>query len=186
MNVHITCIAHAACSISFGSVVNAFATVSGMNSQMTKPNVVTIVAQKMVCMSALFTLSWYIEVKHSIANNKSWVDPAYAAVLRKVDGICDSFDAFLSEHKNMPMRVQTVSVRLLMRYTEFCRGLSKAFVLKALGADAEAKAEFKSFSEKFGKKEIEMERYYDHYLACKKVFALIVKPAKKVLQPGTE
>ncbi len=106
----------------------------------------------------------YIEVKHSVASNKSWVDPEYAHVLREVEEICDSFDAFIAEHKNMPKRVQTVAYRLLMRYTEFCRGLSRALVLKTLGADVEAKAEYKRFAAEFGKHEVEIERYYDHMM----------------------
>jgi len=106
----------------------------------------------------------YIEIKHSVSSNKSWVDPDYVSVLREVQGICDSFDDLIAEHKNMPKRAQTVSFRLLMRYTEFCRGLTKAFTLKALGFDDEAKAVYKSFADGFGKYELEMERYYDHMM----------------------
>ena len=109
-------------------------------------------------------LQSYIEVKHSVSSGKSWVAPEYTPMFREVAGICDSFDALIAEHKNMPMRAQTVAYRLLMRYTEFCRGLSKAFVLKSLGADVEAKEEYKRFAADFGKYELEMERYYDHMM----------------------
>ena len=124
----------------------------------------------------------YIEVKHSVSSGKSWVDPEYTPVVREVKGICDSFDALIAEHKNMPMRAQTVAYRLLMRYTEFCRGIAKALVLKTLGADAEAKEEYKKFSADFGKYEIEMERYYDHMMMDHAYTALFATKSTSISQ----
>ena len=108
----------------------------------------------------------YIEVKHSVKTDKSSYSPVHADLIRKVKGICDEFDALIEKNKNMPMRAQTVAMRLLARYTEFCRGFAHALVLRALGADNEAKASFDEFAAKFGKYELEMDRYYDHLMLC--------------------
>ena len=42
------------------------------------------------------------------------------------------------------------------------------------------------FFAEFGKYEIELERYYDHYLAAKSLLPIVRKPAKFVLQAGNE
>jgi hypothetical protein len=117
----------------------------------------------------------YIEQKHSIKNSKDTKDVEVAALLRNVDGICDELDSLLAENKNMPMRAQTVAVRLLLRYTEYCRGLAKALILRASGEDAEAKVEIDAFANRFGAYEIELERYYDHKMMCGAIKALFKK-----------
>ncbi len=117
----------------------------------------------------------YIEQKHSVKSDKDTKDTEIAALLRKVDCICDELDGLLSENRNMPMRAQTVAVRLLLRYTEYCRGLAKALILRAEGADTEAKAEIDAFANRFGAYEIELERYYDHKMMCGAIKALFKK-----------
>ena len=91
-------------------------------------------------------------------------NPEYAQTLRKIPSVVDEYTAFFEAHKNMPMRAQTVAYRILWRYLEYCKGMSKVFVLKALGAGAEANEEFYRFFEDFGKYELEMERWFDHYM----------------------
>ena len=66
----------------------------------------------------------------------------------------------------MPWRVQTVAMRLIRLYTEYCRGLASAMALKCMGKDAEAKAEATAFLNEFGKYEVAYERYYDHMLCA--------------------
>ena len=67
-------------------------------------------------------------------------------------------------HKVMPHRVQTVSWRLLNRYTEWLDWMADITVLKAQGRDWEAKEVAVKFEKDFGKYELELERYYDHGL----------------------
>ena len=117
----------------------------------------------------------YIEQKHSVKSDKDTKDTEIAALLREVDCICDELDGLLSENRNMPMRAQTVAVRLLLRYTEYCRGLAKSLILRAEGADREAKAEIDAFANRFGAYEIELERYYDHKMMCGAIKALFKK-----------
>ena len=88
-------------------------------------------------------------------------NPDVAKDLREIEFVIKDFAPFVEAHKNMPMRSQTVSFRLLNRYLEYAEELSKVFVLKSLGADREAHRAFWKFVNEYGKYEIEMERYFD-------------------------
>ena len=94
-----------------------------------------------------------------------YYNPEIAKKLREVEFMVEEIRPFIEAHKNMPMRVQTVSYRLFNRYLEYVDGMSKVMVLKALGGDREAHRAFWSFVEEFGKYEIEMERYFDFGMA---------------------
>ena len=105
----------------------------------------------------------YLEVPHSLKYDKTHYHKAeMVAPLQEVAGICDRLDAFLAANENMPMRAQTVAIRLLQRYSEFCRGLAATFALKAQKKDVEASDFFKAFAVRFGAYEVEIERYFDH------------------------
>ena len=107
----------------------------------------------------------YLEVPHSLKYDKTHYHKAeMIAPLQEVSAICDRFDALLEKIENMPMRAQTVSVRLLQKYSEFCRGLAEVFALKAAKKDVEASDKFKEFAVRFGAYEVEIERYFDHHL----------------------
>ena len=114
----------------------------------------------------------YLNGKLSLDGNKGgwgkagYYNPTLAESFRKIPEIVEEFRPFVEAHKNMPMRVQTVSYRLLEKYLEYCIGMSKFMVLKCMGADAEANEAFWSFFTKFGKYEQEIERYYDQYMCC--------------------
>lgn len=106
----------------------------------------------------------YIEQKHSVENVKVKVNKAVEDLLGGVEGICDELDAVLLANKNMPKRAETVAMRLMLRYTEYIRGLARALILHSRGEAKEAKQVFDSFASDFGKYEIELDRYYDHRL----------------------
>ena len=89
-------------------------------------------------------------------------NPAMAVNLRKVAGYVDAFEPFAVQHKNMPKRVQTVSMRLLLRYLEYCKKLAEIFAVKCFGASDEAEHMYKKFLDDFGRYEMEMQLYYDH------------------------
>ena len=109
----------------------------------------------------------YLNGKLSSDKSKGkYYNPSLAESFRKVPEIVEEFKPFVEAHKNMPMRVQTVSYRLLEKYLEYCVGLSKFMVLKCMGADAEATEAFWSFFTEFGKYEQEIERYYDQFMCC--------------------
>jgi len=108
----------------------------------------------------------YVEARHTLkVNHNKHYDPSMEEKLLAVEGITREFEEKFAAHRNMPCRVQTVSVRLLTRHMEFCRGLAAALALKCVGKDTEAKAAAIAFEQDFGKYEVAMERYYDHMIA---------------------
>ena len=86
--------------------------------------------------------------------------------------LCHNADIF-DQHRNMPQRVQTVAMRLMRLYTDFCAGYAKFMALKCMGKDAEAKEEAIAFLDDFGKYELAMEHYYDHFMARNAINAII-------------
>lgn len=71
----------------------------------------------------------------------------------------------IGKNLSMPVRVQTVSYRLLWRHLEYCEKLGEIIVAKTQKETEKAFALGEAFTESFGKYEYEIERYYDHYLA---------------------
>lgn len=86
-------------------------------------------------------------------------------------------------HLSMPVRVQTLSYRLLLRHADFIEGLAACMKEKANGLDEEAFLSFEAFRKSFGKYEYELERYFDHGLAFTCI-RLNVKRPTKVLVAG--
>jgi len=107
----------------------------------------------------------YMEAIHTAKKPNSFYNPAMEEKLLAVEEATRKFDEQFMEHRNMPYRVQTVAMRLLTEHTEFCRRLAKAMALKCLGKDDEAKELATELLFKdFGKRELAMERYYDHMM----------------------
>ena len=108
----------------------------------------------------------YLNEKLSVDLSKSkYYNPEFAATLRKIPTLIDEFAPFVEAHKNMPMRAQTVAYRILRRYLEYCKRMSHVLVLKAVGAGQESQEAYYNLLDDFGKYELEMERWYDHYMA---------------------
>jgi len=106
----------------------------------------------------------YMEAKHTSRIPNNFYNPAMEEKLLALVPIAKDFEAKLDEHKNMPVRVQTVAMRLLKLHAEYVQGLAKAMALKSVGKDDEAKDAALSFFDEFGKYEVAIERYYDHML----------------------
>lgn len=105
----------------------------------------------------------YVAARHTLNHDvNQFYKPEMESTLLAVDNIAREYREKFAAYKNMPHRVQTVSVRLLMLHTELCRGLAKALALKCVGKDVAAKEAIGTFMEEFGKNEIAIERYYDH------------------------
>ena len=62
-----------------------------------------------------------------------------------------------------PIRVQTLSRRLLARHAEYVRGFGKFLHLKALGQEEESRKALEEFRIRFGAYEYELERYFEHF-----------------------
>ena len=106
----------------------------------------------------------YMEAKHTSRIPNNFYNPAMEEKLLALVPIAKEFEEKLHAHRNMPIRVQTVAMRLLKLHAEYVQGLAKVMALKALGKDEEAKEAAKAFFAEFGKHEVAIERYYDHML----------------------
>ena len=108
----------------------------------------------------------YLEAQHSIHRDTGkYYRPEMEECLLATEQICQEFANKLAAFKNMPYRVQTVAVRLLIDHTAYCQGIAKALALKCVGKDEEAKEVFTVFAREFGMHEQAIERYYDHTIA---------------------
>ncbi len=96
-------------------------------------------------------------------DGSQFYNPDMAESIKKIPVIIDKYDAFVNEHLNMPYRAQTIAYRLLKYFLEFCREISDALLLKAIGKDEDAKVRHFEALEVLGKHELEIERWYDHY-----------------------
>ena len=113
-----------------------------------------------------------------------YYNPAMVPLLRRVSEIVEDFRPFLEAHKNMPKRVQTVAMRLLIRYLEYVEGFAHFMTLRALGAGAEARKEANEFITRFGRHEVEIERYFDICILGKALEWRIMKKDEDAVNLG--
>ena len=113
----------------------------------------------------------------------NYYNPKAAESMRRVPKINRDFAPFLEAHKNMPLRSQTVSYRVLARYMQYCEGIAPAMILKAYGAGEEAARAFKAFLDDFGKHEIEIERYYDQAQSAQALYNRMLRKGEPAV-PG--
>lgn len=107
----------------------------------------------------------YLETRHTA--HRSYTEhykPEMEESFKKAIALCEKLEQDLQPYRNMPNRVQTVAVRLLGVYAQYCRHLAKLLSLKCTGQDGEAEAAFLRFVDDFGKWELAIEPYYDHAL----------------------
>ncbi len=106
----------------------------------------------------------YMSKKDSSNPNVSvYYNPSVADKIEgELSSVLKEGEALVKSHYDSDVRVETVSVRLLEHYIELCRWLGKLVIKKARGLDDEAKAIYEEFEEYFGKRECEIERYFNH------------------------
>lgn len=115
----------------------------------------------------------YLECLHTAQVPSNFYKPEMEAQLLSVEEAVQKYAQFFDEHKNMPQRVQTVAMRLMRNHVDFCVGYAKFMAIKCLGKDDEAKTAAFAFLDEFGKRELEMEHYYDHFMACNAIKAIV-------------
>ncbi len=72
--------------------------------------------------------------------------------------------ALVKEHYDNDIRVHTVSVRLLEHFIDFLSDYGRILAKKARALDSDAAALYEEFKNEFGKRECEIERYFNHTL----------------------
>ena len=108
-------------------------------------------------------------------------NPEQAKRLEVVKELADEERFLARKHLAMPTRPQTVSWRMLLAHADHCEELAKVVKLKAEGRNFEAFEQAKIFYHETGKKEIGLEPYYDHCLACRVVEQMVKKPQKIII-----
>ena len=116
-----------------------------------------------------FDMDYMQGKKPSDRNIGAFYNPSRVEALHSVKDITAELRQSLEKYKNMPKRAQTVSVRLMLKYTEYCDRLAKCMALKAVGADLEASEAFLELCREFGKYEVEIERYYDQHMMASSI-----------------
>lgn len=106
--------------------------------------------------------------------------PGRVSQLESIYSLCNQEEALAKQHLNMPARPQTVSWRLLLRHAEYCRLVCNVVIPMAKGEHKEAALAREAFYGTFGKYELEIERYYDHGLACR-VLQHITRKTKGII-----
>ncbi len=91
-------------------------------------------------------------------------NPAIAEEVRRVPGIAAEYEEFISSHRQMPYRAQTVMFKLLYYYMDFCVKFSKCLVPKCLGAGPEAAELFQKMLAEIGPRECEIQTCFDQYM----------------------
>lgn len=110
----------------------------------------------------------FLEEEMSVDPEKSkYYAPEHMESLKKIPEVTAKERAFALAHMRMPVRAQSVSMRLLLRHAEFCELLADAAIVLAQGDMEGFREKSKYMADTFGRHEYELERYYDHYLCMK-------------------
>jgi hypothetical protein len=107
-----------------------------------------------------------MEAQHTSRIPNNFYKPEMEEKLLALVPLAKEFEQKLDAYKNMPIRVQTVAMRLLKLHAQYVQGLAQAMALKSLGKDSDAKDAALAFFAEFGKNEVAWERYYDHMLCA--------------------
>ena len=108
-------------------------------------------------------------------------DPDRVPQLKKLFELAALERNLANKHLSMEYRPQTVSWRLLLRHAEYVEKWAQIMIEKAEGNNYKAVALATAFCADFGKYELEMERYYDHSLACRVLEHITRKPQGVIL-----
>ena len=123
----------------------------------------------------------YMEGEKSKDENISpYYDPERAAMLESIFTLCKKEKDLAERHLNMPTRPQTISWRLLLKHAEYCELLAEIMKEKSIGNNQHATELVGEFSKTFGRHELEIERYYDHSLACR-VLEHVTRKTEKII-----
>jgi hypothetical protein len=116
-------------------------------------------------MSAAFDHNYMCGQRSADPEKGDFYNPDHVKSLEQVREIAAEGREFIKTHLAMPTRPQTVSWRLLMHHTEWCEGFAQVMIEKCQGHDEYAMELFVKFMEEFGKREVQIEDYFDFGMA---------------------
>ena len=114
--------------------------------------------------------------QRNMSKNKAvspYYNPEEAKLIATVPDITKEGRELIKKYYNSDYRVRTVSVRLLEHHADFADMLSAALYEKALGNDERCAELGEKMRIEFGKREVELEKYYDHCICFRYLKALI-------------
>ena len=106
-------------------------------------------------------------------------NPDFANGLSELESVLSDGEKLIRENYNSDVRVNTVSVRILEYFVTYLRLLKEPLRLKALARDEEALELFEEFCAEFGKREIEIDPYYDHGTAMMAIRSIFLNKRSK-------
>ncbi len=112
----------------------------------------------------------------------SYYNLEHSEKIKKIPETIEGIRELVKRNYNSDYRVRTVAVRLLEHYADYAEGLSIALYEKAQGNEKEAEVKFKTFMSEFGKRECQIEKYYDHFIAVNALSSLF-KPRSESKKP---
>ena len=95
-------------------------------------------------------------------NHNLSAETARKNIEEKLPEILENGRALVREYYNSEVRVETVSVRMFEHYLDLVEWLGRVVAKKAVADDEGAKAIYAEFEEYYGKRECEIERYFNH------------------------
>ena len=122
-----------------------------------------------------FDFSFMSGEKSKDMKKSAFYHPAKAEELERIPEICQQ-EKDLANSMKPTCRPQYASKRLLLLHAEYAESLAEIVKEKAVGNDTEALILSRQFYADFGRYEIEIERYFDHYLAMSGVDRMVGKP----------
>ena len=127
-----------------------------------------------------FDYSYMAGEKSADPEKGKFYDPEMAPQLAYAQELAAVGRKLAKEHRKNPTRPQTVSWRLLEHHAEYLEGYGAVMEALAKGYDTVAYELALAFYRRFGRHEFEIERYYDHCLACR---TLNLKVARNTAPP---
>ena len=91
-----------------------------------------------------------------------YYNPEHAKSLEDVEAITERASRMIEKNLTTDSRPLTAAMKILMIFNEIMRYYARAMREKANGHDKEAKQIYDTMKAEIGKREIEVEEYYDH------------------------
>ena len=129
---------------------------------------------------ACFDWKYFSGLGSEDARVGKYYSPRMAERLAAAQPLIEEGRALVRAHYNAERRVQTVAVRLFAHYLDLLESTARVMAKKAAGEDGEAKALLLSFEEEFGKRECELERYFNHCFFFSYLRCLVITHASKL------
>lgn len=109
-----------------------------------------------------------------------YYSPRMSEKLSSVKSLIEEGRALAAAQQTKDCRVNAVAVRLFLHYLDLLEGTAAVMAEKAKGCDAEAKRLLEDFEEAFGRRECEIERYFNHCFFFKYLRFIAISNASKL------